>query len=226
MSPVITVHHLEMSRSTRILWALEELGTPYELEVYKRHRKTFRAGPEIKAIHPVGRFPVVVIDGQAFAESGAILEHLAERFGALAPTDPTARVHYRYWMHFAEGSLMAPLLVGLIMDRLRTGVPFPANAITGAIGKAVNKQYTWPQLADLLSAVNHHLAAHAFFSGDTFSMADIQMSYPGMAAIDRVPNAREAYPALRTWCETMKARPAYIKALEVGGPILPPSRKT
>ena len=224
MSPVITVHHLEMSRSTRILWALEELGQPYELKIYKRNRKTFRAGPEIKAVHPVGRFPVVTVDDLVLAESGAILEHLAEQFDALRPTDPVERVHYRYWMHYAEGSLMPPLLVALIMGRLRSGVPFPINLITGGIGDTVNKQYTWPQLADLLSAVNAHLEQHAFFAGSTFSMADVQMSYPGIASIDRVPGAREQYPALRKWCETIQARPAYAKAIEVGGPLLPPSK--
>ena len=110
------------------------------------------------------------------------------------------------------------------MGRLRSGVPFPINLITGGIGDTVNKQYTWPQLADLLSAVNAHLEQHAFFAGSTFSMADVQMSYPGIASIDRVPGAREQYPALRKWCETIQARPAYAKAIEVGGPLLPPSK--
>jgi glutathione S-transferase len=173
MAPTVTVHHLEMSRSTRVLWALEELGVEYELKTYRRHPKTFRAGPEIKAVHPVGRFPVVTVDALVLAESGAILEHLAEHFGALGPDGDSERIHYRYWMHFAEGSLMAPLLVALITDRLRTGVPFPANLITGAIGKTVDKQYTWPQLADLLAAVDAHLSGHAHFAGDAFTMADI-----------------------------------------------------
>ena len=222
MAPTVTVHHLEMSRSTRVLWALEELGVEYELKTYRRHPRTFRAGPEIKAVHPVGRFPVVTVDALVLAESGAILEHLAEHFGSLGPAGDSERIHYRYWMHFAEGSLMAPLLVALITDRLRTGVPFPANLITGAIGKTVDKQYTWPQLADLLTAVDAHLAGHAHFAGEAFTMADIQMAYPCLAALDRVPGAREQYRALRAWGEKMTARPAYQKAIEVGGPLLPP----
>ena len=219
MSPVVTVHHLEMSRSTRVLWALEELGVEYAMEVHPRHPKTMRAGPEIKAIHPVGRFPVVTIDGLVLAESGAILEHLAEQWGALAPTDPADRVQYRYWMHFAEGSFMAPLLVAVIMKQLRTQVPFPISLITGGIGKAVNKQYTWPQLADLLTAVNGHLEQQAYFAGADFSMADIQMSYPCLAAVERVPKVRTRYPALLRWCTAVQDRPAFVRAVEVGGPL-------
>lgn len=221
MSPTVTVHHLELSRSTRILWALEELGVAYDLKTYKRHPKTFRAGPEIKAVHPSGRFPVVALDDLVLAESGAILEHLAETFGALAPTDPAERVHYRYWMHFAEGSLMPPLLVALIMGKLRDGAPFPVSLITGGIAKTVNRSYTWPQLADMVSAVDGHLRQHAFFAGAEFSMADVQMSYPALAALDRVPGARDQYGALRAWGEKIQARPAFQKAIEVGGPLFP-----
>ncbi len=219
MSPVVTVHHLEKSRSTRILWALEELGVEYTLQVHQRHPKTLRAGPELKAIHPVGRFPVVTIDGLVLAESGAILEHLAEQWAALAPTEPAERIQYRYWMHFAEGSFMPPLLVAVIMEQLRTQVPFPVSLITGGIGKAVNKQYTWPQLDDLLTAVNGHLEQHDFFAGKDFSMADIQMAYPCLAAVQRVPGIRTRYPAVVRWCSTVQSRPAFRRAVELGGPL-------
>ncbi len=221
MSSVVTVHHLELSRSTRIIWALEELGVAYEIKTYKRDPKTFRAGPEIKSVHPVGRFPVLTIDDLVLAESGAILEHLAEAYEKLAPTAPSDRIQYRYWMHFAEGSLMAPLLVALITGRLRDNVPFPANMVTGAIGKTVDKQYTWPQLADLLTAVNGHLASSPYFAGEDFSMADIQMAYPAIASIERVPGAREKYSALKGWADRVQARPAFQRAVEVGGPLLP-----
>lgn len=221
MSSVVTVHHLELSRSTRVLWALEELGVEYELKTYKRDPKTFRAGPEIKAVHPVGRFPVLTIDDLVLAESGAILEHLADTYDALRPSEPAARIEYRYWMHFAEGSLMAPLLVALITGRLRTAAPFPVSLLTGAIGKTVDKSYTWPQLADLLTAVDAHLGAHPYFAGDAFSMADIQMAYPGIAALERTPGARERYAHLGRWAGEVQARPAYRKAIEVGGPLLP-----
>lgn len=221
MSPTIIVHHLELSRSTRVIWALEELGLPYELKTYRRHPKTFRAGPEIKAIHPAGRFPVVSIDDLVLAESGAILEHLAETFGALVPTEPAERLRYRYWMHFAEGSLMAPLLVALITDRLRHKVPFPVSLITGLVGRTIDAQYTWPQLADLLVAVEGHLEAHDHFAGADFSMADVQMIMPVVAVIDRVPGAQERYPALNAWAARMRARPAYAKAVAAGGPFFP-----
>jgi len=221
MPPAIVVHHLEMSRSTRIIWALEELGLAYELKTWKRDPTTFRAGPEIKAIHPVGRFPVVSIDDLVLAESGAILEYLAEAFGALSPQAPAERIQYRYWLHFAEGSLMPPLLVALITGRLRTRVPFPLSLVSGAIGKKVDQQYTWPQLADLLTAVDGHLKDHPWFAGEHFSMADIQMSYPGIAALERVPGAKESYPALADWARRAQARAAFQKAVQVGGPLLP-----
>ncbi len=219
MSPVIVVHHLEKSRSTRVIWALEELGLDYELKTYRRHPKTFRAGSEIKAVHPAGRFPVVTVDDLVLAESGAILEHLAETFGALAPQETHARVAYRYWMHFAEGSLMPPLLVALITGRLRTNVPFPVSLLSGAIAGKVDQQYTWPQLADMLSATNDHVQAHEYFAGEAFSMADIQMSFPVVAALERAPGAKDAYPALGRWAERVCSRAGFSKAVDVGGPL-------
>jgi len=221
VSPTVVVHHLETSRSTRILWALEELGVQYEIKTYTRHPKTFRAGPEIKAVHPVGRFPVLSIDDVVLAESGAILEHLAELHGRLAPTADADRLQYRYWMHFAEGSLMPPLLVAVITGRLRTAVPFPVNVVSGAIGKTIDKQYTWPQLADLLTAVDAHLTTHPYFAGSAFTMADIQMSYPCLAALNRIPPSRGSYDALRAWATTVQDRSAFSRAVELGGPLFP-----
>ena len=221
MSATITVHHLELSRSTRVIWALEELGLTYELKTYRRHPKTFRAGPEIKAIHPAGRFPVVSIDQLVLAESGAILEHLAELYGALAPTEPAERLLYRYWMHFAEGSLMPPLLVAVITERLRKGVPFPVSLITGVIGRTIDAQYTRPQLADMMVMVEGHLAGHEYFAGAAFSMADVQMIMPVMAVLSQEARAQERYPAVHAWAERMRARPAFGKAVSVGGPLLP-----
>jgi glutathione S-transferase len=221
-APRFVVHHLERSRSTRILWALEELGLPYELKTYKRHPKTMRAGPEIKAVHPVGRFPVLTVDGEALAESGAVLDTLAVDFaeGQLRPAAGPALRQYRYWLHFAEGSLMAPLLVMLIMGQLSgPQVPFVARPVMRAIAGQVNKNYTFPQLADLLGHVEGTLAGAEYFAGDTFTMADIQMSYGVLASLDRVPGA-EKYTAMKRWAERVTARPAYQKAIEVGGPVL------
>lgn len=221
--PEITVHHLEMSRSSRVLWALEELGLDYRIERWPRNPRTLRAPPEIKRTHPVGRFPVLCIDDAVLAESGAILEELAERFDSLRPSSPAERQQYRYWLHFAEGSLMPPLLVALITGQLRTKVPWPASWITGAIGGRIDSQYTWPQLADLLAPVDAHLQAQDFFAGPRLSMADIQMSYPALAALHRVPGAAESYPALGAWAARIQARPAFQRSIERGGPLLPPA---
>ncbi len=220
--PTFVVHHLERSRSTRVLWALEELGLPYTLKVHKRHPKTMRAGPEIKAIHPVGRFPVLTVDGVALAESGAILDTLADDHadGRLKPAAGEALRRYRYWLHFAEGSLMAPLLVALIMDQVRgPAVPFFVRPVTGMIAKSVNGSYTWPQLADLLPPADAAVAGGGWFAGADFTMADIQMSYGVMAALARVPGA-DKYRNLADWVARVEARPAFQKAVEVGGPVL------
>ncbi len=217
MSSII-LHHLNRSRSSRIIWALEELGLAYELETYARDRKTALAGPEAKAVHTMGRFPMLQIDEQTLVESGAILEYLAERESKLMPTSPEERLQYRLWMHFAEGSMMPPLLVGLITKRLRTGVPFPANAITGAVGSAIDGRYTKRQIKDVLTTVQEHLNTNTYFCGPTFTMADIQMSYPCFAAIERVPGVSSDYPAIQAWCDRMSEREGYRKALEQGGP--------
>jgi len=221
VSTVVTVHHLELSRSTRVLWALEELGVAYELKTYKRHPKTFRAGPEIKQVHAVGRFPVLTIGDVVLAESGAILEHLADTYDALRPKDASGLRHYRFWLHFAEGSLMPPLLVALITGRLRTGAPWPVSMLTSAVANKIDQSYTTPQLADLLGPVDAHLAEHTWFAGENLSMADIQMSYPVMAALERVRGAKVQHPNMVRWAAAVQARPAYQKALEVGGPLLP-----
>jgi glutathione S-transferase len=218
---VVTVHHLEQSRSTRVIWALEELGVDYTLQVYKRHPKTLRAGPEIKAIHPVGRFPVLTIDDVVLAESGAILEHLAEHWGALGPVDEVSRRMYRYWMHFAEGSLMPPILVGFITSRLATAVPFPVNLLTGLVGRAIDREFTTPQIKDLMVAVEGHLKGHPFFAGEDFSMADIQMAYPILAGMERSSGAVQSYPCTSAWAQRMQDRPALKRALKVGGPLVP-----
>lgn len=220
--PTLVLHHLERSRSTRILWALEELGLTYTMKTHKRHPKTMRAGPEIKKIHPVGRFPVLTADGVAYAESGSVLEFLADLPGGetLRPTDGEGLRQYRYWMHFAEGSLMGPLLVSLITSKLSgKDVPFFIRPIAAQIGRTVDKSYTWPQLGDLLPFVESTLASQPWIAGDSLTMADIQMSYAVQASLSRVPGA-EKYTAMKAWVDRIEARPAYKKAIEVGGPAL------
>ena len=221
--PHIVVHHLEKSRSHRVLWALEELGLAYELKTYKRDPITIRAPEELRRVHPLGKAPALEIDGKVYAESGAILDHLAETFGddALRPmagSDDARR--YRYWLHYAEGSLMSPLLVRLIMSKVETApVPFFVKPIARGIVKKVEGSFTRPELERHATFIEEHLTAHPFFAGEAFSAADIQMSYPVLALVDR-GKVTASQPKTRAWLETMQSRPAHTRALEQGGPVL------
>ncbi len=221
-SPSIVLHHLEQSRSHRVLWLLEELGLPYEMKVYKRD-SAGRAPPTLKAAHPLGRAPVLEIDGETYAESGAIIETVVERFGdgkSLAPATTTAAFkHYRYFMHYAEGSLMPPLLVALITGRVRTApLPFFVKPIAKGVADSIDKSYTRGELSSHAAFLEGHLSAHAYFCGDDFSAADIQMIYGVMALVERggVP-----VPRCKAWLDTVNARPAAKVALDKGGPLLP-----
>ena len=172
---MIRVHHLETSRSTRLIWALEELDLDYELVVYQRHPKTRRAPESAKALHPLGRFPLLEIDGKVIAESGAILTYLVEREGKLGAADEV-REAYTYWMHYAEGSAMLPLLVKLITSSLRTTkVPFFIKPITRAIATKIDENFTDGELKTHFGWIEQALEGSAYFAGDSFSTADIQM---------------------------------------------------
>jgi glutathione S-transferase len=217
----ITVHHLIYSRSLRILWMLEEMEADYQLVEYHRD-KDFRAPPELEQAHPLGRAPVVEVDGKVLAESGAILEFLADRHPALRP-EPGTEAHqdYRFWMHYAEGSLMPPLLVQLIMANIRNAkVPFFLKPITRRIADTVDANYTRDQLGRHLRFVNAELANRPYFVGETFTAADIQMVYGVEAALER--SGFEGLENLATWYERVSARPAYQRALAKGGPAMPP----
>lgn len=216
----ITVHHLEHSRSTRVLWLLEELGLEYSMKEYARNPKTMRAPPELKKVHPLGKAPVVEIEGDMLAESGAILEGVMARFGdgGLIPADEgPARTQYRYWLHYAEGSLMSPLLVKLIFDQLRKApMPFFIKPIAKGIAGKVEEAFTHPELQRHFDFVDGYLGDNEFFAGDAFSAADIQMSYPLEAASER---AGSAYPQgnIKKWLARVQQRPAYVRAVERGG---------
>jgi glutathione S-transferase len=217
--PTITVHHLENSRSHRILWLLEELGVDYEMQTYARNPETLRAPPELRELHPLGKAPVVTIDEEVLAESGAVIETLLERFGdgALQPTEPASRRDYRYWMHYAEGSLMTPLLVRLIFAKVRSApLPFFIKPIAKAIAGKVDKSYTNPEIDRHLGFVEGWLAEHEWFAGDAFSAADIQMSYPVQALVHRGGSSKPHAKA-DAWLEAIRVRPAYAAAQERGG---------
>lgn len=217
MNP-ITVHHLESSRSQRILWLLEELDLPYTIVRYARDPKTMRADPALRRLHPLGKSPLVSVgDEPILAESGAILEYFVEATGKLAPPAGTPqRQQYRHWLHYAEGSLMPPLLVKLITGQIRQApVPFFLRPITRQIASTVDKNYTTPELLLHADYLEQALDGRACFAGADFSAADIQLSYPVRALLARGEVGER--PRIQAWLERMKARPAYIAAIEKGG---------
>jgi glutathione S-transferase len=220
---MITVHHLERSRSHRVLWLLEELGLPYELERYARDPATMLAPPALRAIHPLGKSPVVTDDGVTVAESGAILEYLVERHGGgrLVPATGTpAHLRYRYFLHYAEGSLMPPLLVKLITHKISTAkMPFFARPIARKIAGSIDAGFVAPNLTRHLAFLEAELEGRAWFTGDELTAADIQMSYPLEAALAR-GGAAARTPNLTRVLTAMRARPAYARAIERGGPIM------
>ena len=217
----LTVHHLDNSRSQRVLWLLEELGLPYEIVQYKRDPKTMLAPAALRQIHPLGKSPVVTDGEQVLAESGAIIEYLVERHGngRLVPAAGTPeRLRYRYWLHFAEGSAMPPLLVKLVCDRIATApLPFFAKPIARGISAKVIATLVEPNLKRQFDFMESELETRGWFAGDEFSAADIQMSFPLEAAVQRAGLDRR-WPRLRSFVERCHARPAYARALERGGP--------
>ncbi|MDA0572949.1 glutathione S-transferase family protein [Burkholderia gladioli] len=218
---MLTVHHLNNSRSQRVLWLLEELGVPYELKRYERDPKTMLAPPELRAIHPLGKSPVLTDEGFTLAESGAIIEYLVERYGEgrFAPPPGTPqRLRYTYWLHYAEGSAMPPLLLKLVALRIaQAPMPFFARPIARKISSTLQSSFVDPQLKLHLGYVDAALRETGWFVGDSFSAADVQMSFPLEAAASRADTLAQL-PAIRAFLERIHARPAYQRALQRGGP--------
>lgn len=215
----LTVHHLENSRSLRVLWLLEELGLTYEIRRYARDAN-FRAPPELAAVHPLGRSPVVEVDGHVLAESGAIIEYFLERAGGrLRPEDPESKLRYRFFLHYAEGSAMPPLLVQFLVEKLRARpMPFFVRPIAKQIADGIEKSFSAPAVATHFGFVESELKTRPYFAGLEFSGADIQMIYPVEAALRR---GKGDWPNLRAWRERVMARPAYQRAESRGGPAMP-----
>jgi glutathione S-transferase len=217
---MIIVHHLNNSRSQRILWLLEELGLEYEIKKYQRDPKTMLAPPELRAVHPLGKSPVIQDGDTIVAESGAIIEYLVGRYGdgRLAPAPGTPeRLRYTYFLHYAEGSAMPPLLLKLVFDRVEsTPAPFFVRPIARAIAKKVKDSFVLPQIRQHLTFLEGELASRAWLAGDDFSAADIQASFPLEAAAMR-GGLDAQYPKLCAFLERIHARPAYRRALERGG---------
>jgi glutathione S-transferase len=217
---MITVHHLENSRSQRILWLLEELKLDYEVKRYARDAKTKLAPPELLAVHPLGKSPVISDGDLSIAESGAIIEYLVDRYGPhLRPDDEAARRRYTYWMHFAEGSAMPPLVMSLVFARVRNApMPFFARPIARGIADNVMKGFVQPNIDRQLAYIESELAQRTWFCGDDFSAADVQMSFPLEAASARGGLGAKSHPHSAKWLANVQARPAYKRALERGGP--------
>jgi glutathione S-transferase len=218
---MIVVHHLNNSRSQRVLWLLEELGLQYTVKRYERDAKTMLAPPELKAVHGLGKSPVIVDQGQTLAESGAIIEYLVSRYGEgrlAPPANSPERQRYRYWLHYAEGSAMPPLLLKLIFDKIaQTPAPFFVRPIIRGIVGKVNQSFINPQLRQHLDFMEAELGESEWFAGNEFSAADIQMSFPLEAAAAR-GGLDQTRPHLHAFLQRIHARDAYQRALEQGGP--------
>jgi glutathione S-transferase len=218
---MIVVHHLNNSRSQRVLWLLEELGLPYEVIRYERDAKTMLAPPSLLAIHPLGKSPVIVDGGVTVAESGAVVEYLIDRYGGgrLIPAVGTPeRLRYTYWLHYAEGSAMPPLLLKLVFDRVANApAPWPISAIARRIAGTVQNSFIGPQLKRHLDYMEAELTGRLWFAGEEFTAADIQMSFPLEAAASRA-GLNAGRPRLMGFLERIHARDAYKRALTRGGP--------
>lgn len=219
---MITVHHLENSRSQRVLWLLEELGLPYELKRYARDRKTQLAPPELRQVHALGKSPVLCDGDITVAETGAIVEYLIDGpgQGRLRPAAGTpAQRQYSYWLHFAEGSAMPPLLMKLVFDQVRAAkVPFFIKPVVKGIAAKVMAAYIQPNLDRQLAFMEAELQHRDWFAGSDFTAADVMMSFPLEASAARA-GLDERYPRLLDWLARIHARPAYQAALERGGPF-------
>jgi len=217
---MIVVHHLNNSRSQRVLWLLEELGLAYEVRRYQRDAKTMLAPPELRAVHPLGKSPVIQDGEVTLAESGAILEYLVGRHGngRLIPAAGTPeRLRYTYWMHFAEGSAMPPLLLKLVFDRIEKGpMPFFVRPVARAIAQRAKSSFIQPNIDRNLDFMEGELGKSDWFAGAEFSAADIQMSFPleGAQARGGLDAKR---PRLMAFLERIHARPAYRRAIDRGG---------
>ncbi|MBT8087995.1 MAG: glutathione S-transferase [Gammaproteobacteria bacterium] len=217
---MITVHHLENSRSQRILWLLEELGLEYEMKRYGRDKETSLAPPELKDIHPLGKAPVIVDDGTTVAESGAIIEYLVNRYddGRLRPQHGTPEsLAYTYWLHYAEGTFAPLMIISLILNRIDTApMPFFIKPVAKGITGKVRSGYLDANVSSNLAFMEQTLSNSRWFCGDNFTAADVQMSFPLEAAEIRIDLATD-YPHVTAFLKTIRDRPAYNAALDRGG---------
>jgi glutathione S-transferase len=218
---VIRVHHLNNSRSQRILWLLEELGIPYEIQRYERDPRTMLAPPELLAVHPLGKSPVITDGSNTIAESGAVIEYVLGTYGngRLIPAPGSAdRLRYTYWLHFAEGSAMPPLLLKLVFDRIESApMPFFVKPVARGISARVKNSFVLPNLQRQLGFLESELSSREWFAGAEFSAADIQMSFP-VEVFQARGGLGTGQPKLSRFLERIRSRPAYQRALAKGVP--------
>ncbi|MBD2178605.1 glutathione S-transferase [Pseudanabaena sp. FACHB-1998] len=217
---MITVHHLNNSRSQRVLWLLEELELPYEIKRYERDPKTMLAPPSLRKVHPLGKSPVITDEDLTVAESGAIVEYLVDRYGngRLKPALGTPEhLRYTYWLHYAEGSAMPPQLLKLVFDTIdKTPMPFFVRPIARSITNRVKSSFIDPQITLHLNYMEAEIGKSTWFAGNEFTAADIQISFPLEVAVAQ-GNLRASRPKLVAFLKSIQARPAYQQALERGG---------
>ncbi len=220
---MITLHHLDNSRSQRIAWLLEELGLPYTLVTYARDARTMLAPASLRAVHPLGKAPVLTDGDLTLAESGAIIEYLADRYDTdlalIPPPGSRERLRCNYWLHYAEGSAMPPLLLALVFAKVAAApAPFFVRPVAKAIAAKVHKVFIGPQLKLHREYLESQLDGHDWFAGDHFSVADIALSFPIEAMAARGGLTPAAQPRLIDFLQRIHARSAYQRALERGGP--------
>jgi glutathione S-transferase len=217
---MLVVHHLNNSRSQRVLWLLEELGLDYDVKRYQRDPKTLLAPASLRVLHPLGKSPIVTDGELVLAESGAVLEYLVEQYGAgrmIPPLGSAERLRYRYWLHYAEGSAMPPLLLKLVFDRIERGpAPFFVRPILRSVSARVKSTFIEPQLRLHLDFMEAELTKTTWFAGAQLTAADVQMSFPLEAALARA-GLNASRPHLHGFLERIHARPAYQRALARGG---------
>ena len=216
---MLIVHHLNNSRSQRVLWLLEELGMPYEIKRYQR-QPDMRAPQELRAVHPLGKSPVITDNGNTIAESGAIIDYIIDTYGdgqLIPPPKTPERLRYTYWLHYAEGSAMPPLLLKLLFGMMPKRAPALVRPLVKMVANGALTGFVDPQLKQHMAFWEAELGKSAYFAGNDFTAADIQMSFPLEAAASR-GGLDQRYPNATAWLAKIHARPAYQRALDKGGP--------
>ena len=216
---MLTVHHLNNSRSQRVIWLLEELMVPYEVKHYQRDAKTMLAPASLRAVHPLGKSPIITDGADTVAETGAIVEYILQKYGQgrLVPAAGTPeKLAYTYWLHFAEGSAMPPLVMTLLFGEIPKRMPFFIRPVGRLIGKTVQASFLGPAIDAQLDLMEATLAKSANFAGAQLTAADVMMSFPVEAASSRANLGNRTH--LTTWLNTIHTRPAYQRALSQGGP--------